>query len=486
MKLVVFDLDGTLIDCEAIDELAKLVGKEKEVKEITEKAMRGEIDFKTALIERVKHLAGLEFEKALEVAKNLPLMKGAKEAIMELKSRNIATAIITGSFDFIAERIKNELGIDYVIANKLVVKEGKLTGEVEGEVVENCSKGKALEKLSKELGISLDQCVAIGDGANDACMLEKAGLAIAFNSKEVLNDVADVIVVEKDLTKILPYILGDLNEEEKKKEKKELELKIKELKREINRGRARLRELRSERKNILDSIRELKAKAKEFKEKRDRLNRKVKRLKIERERNEIILKDYLKEYEKRKENAPKGNFRRIQRMINQLEWKLQTTVLDIKKEDEIVERIEKLKKQLEDYEDLIEIQKKIDRQRRIIRSLEDRIEKISRQADEAHNSMIEAVNRIKELKNRLDEIKEERKEIENRLDSMRAELKELLAKRKAVQKDIEFMEMKKSERLQRKRERELRKKAMELYEKFKRGEKLDLEGLYLLQRFNLI
>ncbi len=486
MKLVVFDLDGTLIDCEAIDELAKLVGKEKEVKEITEKAMKGEIDFKTALIERVKHLAGLDFEKALEVARKLPLMKGAKETIIELKSKNIATAIITGSFDFIANRIKNELGIDYVVANKLVVKDGKITGEVEGEIVENCSKGKALEKLSKELGISLDQCVAIGDGANDACMLEKAGLAIAFNSKEVLNDVADVIVVEKDLTKVLPYILGNLNEEEKKREKKELELKIKELKREINRSRARLRELRSERKNILDSIRELKVKAKEFKEKRDKLNKKVKRLKIEREKNEIILKDHLKEYEKRKENAPKGDFRRIQRKINQLEWKLQTTVLDIKKEDEIVERIEKLKKKLEDYKDLIEIQKKIDKQRKIIRILEDKIEKISKQADEAHNNMINTINKIKELKNRLDEIKKERKEIENKLDSMRVELKELIAKRRAILKDIEFMEMKKSERLQKKRERELRKKAMELYERFKRGEKLDLEGIYLLQRFNLI
>ncbi len=233
MKLVVFDLDSTLIDAESIDEFAKIVGKESEVAEITDKAMKGEISFREALKKRVELLRGVELKKIEEVANSLPLMPGAKETIEELKKHEIKTGVVSGGFDVIVERVKRELGLDYAISNKLIIKNGVVDG-VEGPITDEEAKGKALEEIAEQAGVELNEVVAVGDGANDISMFKKAGLAIAFNSKPKVRDAADVVISSKNLTEILPHIIKAKNIENLKKEKRELEIKIKQLKKEIN------------------------------------------------------------------------------------------------------------------------------------------------------------------------------------------------------------------------------------------------------------
>ena len=209
IKLVVFDLDNVIIDGEAIDEIGKLANVEDEIAEITEKAMQGEIDFETSIKDRVKLLEGISIEDIEKVADELPLMNGASETIARLKDEDVDVAIISGSFDIVAEKIKEKLGIDKVYTNSFTVEDGKLTGEVTGPLVSG-SKLDVLKDLIENAGISLEEVVAVGDGANDISMIESAGCGIAFNAKDSVKEIADIIVDEKDLTKVLDEILNQI------------------------------------------------------------------------------------------------------------------------------------------------------------------------------------------------------------------------------------------------------------------------------------
>ncbi|MDR0900039.1 MAG: phosphoserine phosphatase SerB, partial [Methanobrevibacter sp.] len=190
IKLVVFDLDNVIIDGEAIDEIGKLVNVQEEIAEITKKAMNGDLEFETSIKERVKLLEGASVEEIKELANGIKLMEGAEETIKGLKDNNHEIAVISGSFDLIAEPIKEKLGIDYLFTNSLVEEDGKLTGEVTGPLVEN-TKADVLADFAKDKGISLEECVAVGDGANDISMIEIAEYGIAFNAKPAVKEIAD-------------------------------------------------------------------------------------------------------------------------------------------------------------------------------------------------------------------------------------------------------------------------------------------------------
>ena len=209
IKLVVFDLDNVIIDGEAIDEIGKLANVEEEIAEITEKAMQGEIDFETSIKDRVKLLEGTSMEDIQKVADELPLMRGAEESIKSLKDDDLKVAVISGSFDVVGDVIKEKLGLDYVFTNSFTVEDGKLTGEVEGPLVSG-SKLDVLKGLLEENDIDIEDVVAVGDGANDISMIEAAGLGIAFNAKPSVKEIADVIVDEKDLSKVAEEIKNQL------------------------------------------------------------------------------------------------------------------------------------------------------------------------------------------------------------------------------------------------------------------------------------
>jgi phosphoserine phosphatase len=206
-RLVVMDMDSTLIQIECIDELARMHGVVDRVAAITARAMAGELDFESSLKERVGLLAGMDYEKAVSLAANLPVTEGAQELLEVLRVLGYKTAVISGGFTFAAEKLKAKLGLDYAYANELEVKHGKLTGKVVGRIVGANRKAELLEDIAARERIALEQTIAIGDGANDLAMLERAGLGIAFHAKAKLKAAADTAVSRGGLDRIL-YLLG--------------------------------------------------------------------------------------------------------------------------------------------------------------------------------------------------------------------------------------------------------------------------------------
>jgi len=213
-KLVAFDADGTLIDGEVIDELAKEAGVEDQVKEITRRAMEGELSFEEALRMRVALLKGLPVERVMKVVDRIRVVPGAQEMISTLKAAGFITVLLTGGFDVVAEEIGRRLGFDYVFANHLVVKDGVLTGEVEGRVMSPEDKLKVLKEVAESHGIKLEECVAIGDGANDLLVIRNVGLGIGFNPKQVVKEQARALVSIKDMRAVLALMgFGRLRED---------------------------------------------------------------------------------------------------------------------------------------------------------------------------------------------------------------------------------------------------------------------------------
>ncbi len=203
MKLAVFDFDSTLMDGETIDFLAKPLGLEEKVAGITEKAMAGELDFFESLIERVSLLKGLEYSKAVEICKDLPLMPGAYEIIPELKKMGYKVVCFSGGFRIGTSPAKDKLGLDADFSNVLHERDGILTGLVGGDMMFGYSKGDMIQRLQNILGVSKADTLVCGDGANDLSMFAHADTRVAFCAKEVLKKEANIIVDTKDLTKIL-------------------------------------------------------------------------------------------------------------------------------------------------------------------------------------------------------------------------------------------------------------------------------------------
>lgn len=206
-RVVVFDVDSTLIQGEVIEMLAARAGSEREVHEITEAAMRGELDFAEALERRVALLAGMPESVLDEVADSLTLMPGARTTIRTLKRLGFRCGVVSGGFTRIIDRLVDDLGLDFSAANELEIADGKLTGRVVGEIVDRPGKAKALRRFAAQYAVPLAQCVAIGDGANDIDMLSTAGLGVAFNAKPALREVADTALSHPYLDVVL-FVLG--------------------------------------------------------------------------------------------------------------------------------------------------------------------------------------------------------------------------------------------------------------------------------------
>lgn len=206
MKLCVFDFDSTLMDGETIDFFAEALGIGEQVSEITERAMAGELDFFESLQERVGLLKGLDYAKVEEISHSLPYMPGAIETIAELKKRGMTVVCFSGGFRTATTYAKDILGYDADFSNALHVKEGKLTGLVGGDMMFNFSKGDMLVRLQSILGVSEEETMVVGDGANDLSMFAHAGTRVAFCAREILKKEANIIVDKKDLTLILKEI----------------------------------------------------------------------------------------------------------------------------------------------------------------------------------------------------------------------------------------------------------------------------------------
>jgi phosphoserine phosphatase len=206
-RLVVFDMDSTLIEAEVIDELASAAGVGQQVAEITERTMQGEIDFTESFCARVALLKGLDESVLAEIARNLPVTEGAERLVSTLKRLGYKTAILSGGFNYFGEYLQKMLGIDYVYANDLEIENGKVTGNVTGRVVDGARKAILLQDIAKQENISLEQVIAVGDGANDLPMLSIAGLGIAFRAKPIVKESAKQSISTLGLDGIL-YLLG--------------------------------------------------------------------------------------------------------------------------------------------------------------------------------------------------------------------------------------------------------------------------------------
>jgi len=202
-RIVMLDMDSTLIEQEVINLLGQSAGQSNEIAQITEKAMAGDLDFKSALIKRVALLKGLDQESLHRVRDQITLTKGAKKLIEELHHQGHKVGVVSGGFIEVIEPILKSLKIDFYRANRLKIEKGLLTGDIDGPIIDSHAKRIALEDFATQEGISLEQTVAIGDGANDLEMIKAAGLGIAFNAKPKVAAAADTTISNQDLSTVL-------------------------------------------------------------------------------------------------------------------------------------------------------------------------------------------------------------------------------------------------------------------------------------------
>ena len=463
IKLVVFDLDNVIIDGEAIDEIGKLANVEEEIAEITEKAMQGEIDFETSIKDRVQLLEGTSIEDIEKLADELPLMSGAEETINALKENDVDVAIISGSFDVVAEKVKDKLGVDAVYTNSFTVEEGKLTGEVTGPLVSG-SKLDVLKDHVEEAGIALEDVVAVGDGANDISMIESAGCGIAFNAKDSVKEIADVVVDEKDLTKVLDEILNQLTtddaeeeaveeveaqeaedveeaevqdaeaeteeeaeeaeeESEEESEEAEAEEEAKEEKPEfvladtMEGVRKQKDEKEAEISKVADEREEFNKEAREQRKIRDELNASLKEnlnkaIEYRNERNEIN-----KEVEAAKKarneanakiknlewNSGKRNKVKIENEIKKIDKIIETRVLDIKKENQLVKNANDLRKQLMEIHEDESAKAEADELRKESEEAHEKVIALSEKAQAAHEEMLKYFRKTDDIRTAADD-----------------------------------------------------------------------------------
>ncbi|TCV99079.1 phosphoserine phosphatase [Biostraticola tofi] len=213
--LLIMDMDSTAIQIECIDEIAKLAGVGEQVAAVTERAMRGELDFAQSLRFRVATLKGADAQILRQVRDQLPLMPGLTELVRKLQSMGWQVAIASGGFTYYAEYLRDRLRLASVVANELEIRDGRLTGEVVGPIVDAAFKANQLKVLTNKLGIPLTQTVAIGDGANDLLMIQSAGLGIAYHAKPKVNDLSKVTIRHADLMGVLCILTGNLKNEER-------------------------------------------------------------------------------------------------------------------------------------------------------------------------------------------------------------------------------------------------------------------------------
>lgn len=213
--LLIMDMDSTAIQIECIDEIAKLAGVGAQVAEVTERAMRGELDFTASLRQRVATLQGADADILRQMREALPLMPGLTQLTKKLQSLGWHVAIASGGFTYFAELLRDKLRLVSIAANELEIRDGRLTGEVLGGVVDAGYKARELTRLADKLAIPISQTVAIGDGANDLLMIQSAGLGIAFHAKPKVNEQSKVTIRHADLLGALCILSGNLKHDER-------------------------------------------------------------------------------------------------------------------------------------------------------------------------------------------------------------------------------------------------------------------------------
>ena len=500
IKLVVFDLDNVIIDGEAIDEIGKLANVEDDIAEITEKAMQGEIDFETSIKDRVQLLEGTSIEEIEKVAEDLPLMPGACETVKCLKDKGVDVAIISGSFDVVADKVSDKLGVDTVYTNSFTVEDGKLTGEVTGPLVSG-SKLDVLKDHVDEAGITLDEVVAVGDGANDISMIESAGCGIAFNAKDSVKEIADVVVEEKDLCKVLSEICNQLTTDDAEEETVEEEVEAQEAEgdaeteeevQEVEAAEEETAEEEAEAEeaedaeedaaeeeapaekpefvlaDTMEGVRKQKdekeaeiAKVAEEREEfnkiareqrkiRDELNASLKEnlnkaIEYRNERNEIN-----KEVEAAKKarneannkiknlewNSGKRNKVKIENEIKKIDKIIETRVLDIKKENQLVKNANDLRKQLMEIHEDESVKAEADELRKKSEEEHEKVIELSEKAQAAHEEMLKYFRKTDDIRTAADEAHKNFVEARRNASAKHEEFKDILSDIHVINKKL--------------------------------------------------
>jgi len=495
IKLIAFDLDNVLIDGEAIDEIAKLADAESEVSEITQKAMEGNLDFETALKQRVALLKGTSVEEINKVVQEIPIMEGAEETIAELKNRGYKIATISGSFENIAQRLKDLLDLDYAFSNTLEENEGLLTGEVSGPLVVG-SKADVLAEIISNEKISSEECAAVGDGANDISMLEKAGLGVAFNAKPVLKQIADIIVEKKDLRELLKVFdekpveenVEEITLDSKKSfnelldEKRDFEKRL----REITTVRDNLNEEakvhRVERDKLNSQIRENLDEALKYRDERDKINKDVQKYK--KLRDEVH-----QEYKKMEWASGRREIVKIQDEIKRLEKTIETRVLDIRKENELVNKVTDLRKNLQSLQEDEETREEALELKEKSENYHAKVVELSDQAQETHEKMLEYFRKIDEIRSQADEAHQKFIKTRDNANQEHEKVKSTLGDIRRLNKGLDRVKAKERNReteIVRQQNKEEKERAEDIYHKFREGKKLSTEELLLLQKHNIV
>jgi len=506
IKLIAFDLDNVLIDGEAVDEIGKLMDAETEIAEITKKAMEGDLEFEEALKERVALLKGASVDDIKDVVYKIPLMEGASETIAELKKRGYKIATITGSFEIIANRMKEELGLDYAFSNVLHEEEGKLTGEVSGPLVSG-SKSDVLKEIIETEKITAEETAAVGDGANDISMLKEAGMGIAFNAKPVLKEIADVVVEKRDLRELLNIFKGEEAQVEKSeteeveekaeepkspyagksfkellKEKKEFEKKLNEFTSKRDELNEEARTHKDLRNDLNNSIKENLDKALKYRDERDQHNEEVKKYKKLRDETNHKLK-------KIEWASGKREIVKVQSEIEKLEKTIETKVLDIRKENELVKKVTDLRKELQDMHEDEKTKKEALELKEVSENYHAQVVELSNKAQETHESMIEYFRKIDDIRAKADEAHkkfiETREKASAEHESVKSVLNEIRKINKALDK-IKAKERSSENEESKKKNMAEREVAQDIFEKFKQGKKLSKDELMLLQKHHIV
>jgi phosphoserine phosphatase len=211
-RMICFDMDSTLVEMEGIDEMARKAGVHREVARITDKAMRGDFDFEESLRQRVAMLRGLSLDEVMAIRSQMIVSQGADALLTTLKWLGFKLGIVSGGFDIFADYLKDKFSLDFAFANRLEIKNGALSGKVQGDIVDAAQKARIINQVACDMGIPLDQVVAIGDGANDSLMLTQAGLGIAYNAKKALDRVANVALSRARFNHVF-HLLGITEED---------------------------------------------------------------------------------------------------------------------------------------------------------------------------------------------------------------------------------------------------------------------------------
>ena len=511
--------------------------------------MQGEIDFETSIKDRVKLLEGTSIEEIEKVADELPLMPGAEETINALKEKDLDVAIISGSFDVVAEKVKDKLGVDAVYTNSFSVEDGKLTGEVTGPLVSG-SKLDVLKDHVEKAEITLDDVVAVGDGANDISMIESAGCGIAFNAKDSVKEIADIVVEEKDLTKVLDEIVNQLTtddaetetvEEEAQEAEEEVvedaaEEEAQEAEEEVVEDAAEeeaqeekpkkadkglpksdfvladtmegVRKQKDEKEAEISKVAEEREEynkiAKEQRKIRDELNASLKEnlnkaIEYRNERNEInkaveaakkARNDANNKIKNLEWSSGKRDKIKIENEIKKIDKIIETRVLDIKKENQLVKNANDLRKQLMDIHEDESVKSEAQELKKLSEEEHEKVIELSEKAQTAHEEMLKYFRKTDDIRTAADEAHKKFIEARKNASAKHEEFKAILSDIHVINKKLGSNKprRRKSENKSSSggnKNREEKERAEEIFEKFKQGGKVSTEEILLLQKYNI-